>query len=301
MLKNFFSLVFMALMIVCYGQKSTLLQNINYRAKELKHSLNEKGDTLILESAKTIYSVDIFNQDYEKTVEVKGNETAIPLHDTPMGRLVVQAKMSGKRILMTLLRHEKIEYTPANTSSDETLILSRPKLQYLNSSLKPKIKFKVTDKASILKLKTIVIPFFNIQKQELETENILVTTPSEDDEVHQQRPKTSLSSMLNWKPKKKIKSNRLFWICYVVNNGTNTRKIMKMMRHNEVDQLINRLKIENKTSQGKSNTLTVWEIYNSSKFMEQQVANPDYIHSTTSDLFNVVPYYNSSKDLVASN
>ena len=75
----------MFLMLASYAQKSTLLQNINFRAKELKHSLNERGDSLILQSEKTIYSVEIFNQDYEKVVEVGGNATTIPLKGTPTG------------------------------------------------------------------------------------------------------------------------------------------------------------------------------------------------------------------------
>ena len=79
MLKNFSLLVFMLLAIFTYGQKSTLLQNINFRAKELKHSLNKTGDSLILKSDKTIYSVEIFNQNFERIVEIGDKNAKISL------------------------------------------------------------------------------------------------------------------------------------------------------------------------------------------------------------------------------
>jgi len=57
-----YTIVFLLLTTSIYGQKSTLLQNINVRAKELKHSLNKTGDSLILEGERTIYKVEIFNK-----------------------------------------------------------------------------------------------------------------------------------------------------------------------------------------------------------------------------------------------
>jgi len=48
-----------------------LVQNVSFRATELKHYLNETEDSLILEGERTIYTVNIFIKDYDETIEVK--------------------------------------------------------------------------------------------------------------------------------------------------------------------------------------------------------------------------------------
>ena len=65
MMRKLYTIVFLLLTMLSYCQKSTLLQNVNIRAKELKHSLNKTGDSLILEAERTIYRVEIFNRDFE--------------------------------------------------------------------------------------------------------------------------------------------------------------------------------------------------------------------------------------------
>lgn len=106
------AILFLFLTLWCYGQNSTLLQNIDYRAKELKHSLNKTGDTLILNSERDIIKVDIFNSDFEKTFLVNDRSTKIPLVNFPNGRYVTQVKVHDKLIIITLLRH-----TPNNNNT----------------------------------------------------------------------------------------------------------------------------------------------------------------------------------------
>lgn len=296
MLKNFTILVFMFLMMASYGQKSTLLQNINFRAKELKHSLNKDGDSLILESEKTIYSVDIFNQDFEKTVEVDDNEIKIPLNGTPLGRLVVQAKMADKRIIMTLLRHVAIEEKPI-------IKKHRPRLKttdlvaFEDINLSLKVNAFGVDTRTVLLIK----PIEPIITTTIPQENpIEIATTEKEEPISSQnnvsnRQNNSIANMLNWKPKKDNISDKVFWISYVINNGTNSSKKMKMVTHIEADELITKHKAELKTNQGKLNQLTIWEVYNTAKFMEKQVENPDYINSIVSNLFNVKPYFSSIK------
>ena len=68
-----------------------------------------------------------------------------------------------------------------------------------------------------------------------------------------------------------------------------------MATQTEVDKLIAKHKIESKTNQGKLNELTIWEVYDTAKFMEKQTENNNYINSITSRLFNVNPYYSSNE------
>ncbi|MCB0400304.1 MAG: hypothetical protein KDD26_11960 [Winogradskyella sp.] len=92
-----------------YGQRSTLLKNINYRASELYHNLNESGDTLILRGERTIDKVEIFNNDFQKAYIVNSLDTKIPLNDIPAGRFVTEVKVKDKLIIITLLRHDDLE------------------------------------------------------------------------------------------------------------------------------------------------------------------------------------------------
>ena len=209
---------------------------------------------------------------------------------------------------MTLLRHEYIGFIPADNVEVSQNIAEEIKTRKTIPHEAPKIISNATKKVKLqIKVDNIILQLkrqsefvdLQIPAQKLLAENEDI--PNTENIGTPTRNTTSLSNMLNWKPKERIKSDRIFWISYIVNNGTSSRKIMKMVNHNEVDKLIKKLKTENKTSKGKLNTLTAWEIYKPSEFMEEQVANPDYVHSTSSNLFNVVPYYSSSKDLVASN
>ncbi|WP_412561626.1 hypothetical protein [Winogradskyella sp. MIT101101] len=311
MLKNFLLLVFTSLAMLTYGQKSTLLQNINYRAKELKHSLNKVGDSLILQSERTIYSVEIFNQHYEKLVQVGSNEVKIPLHGTPLGRLVVQAKMIDKRILITLQRHDTIKAKPIEVKPIE-IAKARPKaidlpivkslqnIRLVTLDVLPEFSEQLN-----LDIITVTIPkpeikltLVNEQEPIIEKEEIEIIDSvvlNEGNTNLQPKPKTSLSGMLNWKAKKPNTSEKVFWIAHIVNSGTTSRKSMKLVSQSEIDRIIAKHKIESKTNQGKLNKLTVWEVYDTVKFMQKQAENPDYINSAVSNLFDVSPYYSSAK------
>ncbi|MEO1031839.1 MAG: hypothetical protein AAFX55_10570 [Bacteroidota bacterium] len=293
MLKNFTIPVFMFLMLASYGQKSTLLQNVNFRAKDLKHGLNEIGDSLILTSEKTIYSVEIFNQDFEKVVDVASNETKIPLNDTPLGRLVVQAKMQNKRIIMTLLRHEEIEIISEEQLESDPMsntVIPERDMRYADVISKTNPRIIGHDVALNAKNESIFVMVVQTPvKHEIEKPIVR----NEELPRSDMKSRRSLSSMLNWKPKKANTSSKVFWISYLVNSGTNSAKSMRMVSHSEADELISRYKIENKTLQGKLNKLTIWEVYDANNFIKKQSENRDYVHSSESDLFDVIPYFTS--------
>ncbi|BAO74924.1 hypothetical protein [Winogradskyella sp. PG-2] len=108
-MKIIFSIAILLSTALTYGQKSTLIQNINVRAKELKHSINSTGDSLILEGKNSIDKVAIFNSDFEKTFIVNKNKAKIPLLNIPIGRFVTEVKLNNKLIVITLLGHENLK------------------------------------------------------------------------------------------------------------------------------------------------------------------------------------------------
>lgn len=93
------------------------------------------------------------------------------------------------------------------------------------------------------------------------------------------------------------KKQKFYWIVNEVNNNIGSRKIMKLVDKESVDRMIKNNKLENNSVTGRLNELTVWEVYNTSKFMRNQMSNPNFIYSSTSDLFNVVPYYSKESSL----
>lgn len=105
------TLVLLFLTALMYGQNSTLFQNINVRANELKHHLNETGDSLLLNGKRKIHFVDIFNSDFEKRFIVNNKAASIPLKDIPVGRYTTEVKLNNKLIIITLIRNKPILVT----------------------------------------------------------------------------------------------------------------------------------------------------------------------------------------------
>ncbi|WP_299366451.1 hypothetical protein [Winogradskyella sp.] len=105
-----------------------------------------------------------------------------------------------------------------------------------------------------------------------------------------------IESLLSPKKRKSDTKKKLFWVIL----KSSSSKTMKLVDETTVKKMIKKNKLELNSAEGKSNELTVWEVYDSHKFMEAQIADTDYINSTSSDLFNVIPYYSSLKSLVAS-
>lgn len=123
----------------------------------------------------------------------------------------------------------------------------------------------------------------------------------EEFNVIKNSPKISVEFLLTGSKRKKSvnKKQKFYWIVLEVCNGSNSYKSMKLVSENVAEKMISKNKLDAKTDFGKRNKLTVWEVYNSSEFMKNQVADPNYINSTSSDFFNVAPYYTSTKNLIA--
>ncbi|MTE28089.1 hypothetical protein [Winogradskyella ouciana] len=123
----------------------------------------------------------------------------------------------------------------------------------------------------------------------------------EEFKVIKNSPKISVEFLLTGSKRKNPvkKKQKFYWIVLEVCNGSNSYKSMKLVSENVAEKMISKNKLDAKTDFGKRNKLTVWEVYNSSEFMKNQVADPNYINSTSSDFFNVAPYYTSTKNLIA--
>ncbi|WP_299125131.1 hypothetical protein [uncultured Winogradskyella sp.] len=111
MIKSISTLLILFSALILSGQNITLLKNYNPKAKELKHSLNKTKDSLILVSENTILKVEIFNEDYEDVVVVEGHNARIGLNKLPVGKFVVEAKLTDKVIVMDLIKYEDFNET----------------------------------------------------------------------------------------------------------------------------------------------------------------------------------------------
>ena len=244
MMTRLLTILFMSLALYTYGQKSTLLKNVNYRASELYHSLNKTGDTLILRGERIIDKVEIFNNNFQKTYIVNGFDKKIPLEEIPNGRFVTEVKVKDKLIIITLLRHDNVE--EENQKS---------------------IEIETNEKNSI----------FGQSNYQSKAHG---KTASE----------TKIKESLN---KTSTQPVRFYWIVKHINKGHSSSKKMRIGDKEIVDKMIAQHKIDLKSKTGKHNTLTIWEVYDTSKFLRFKRHNPNYASIKEADCFNTDPFYKS--------
>ena len=289
-----------------FGQKSSLIKNVNYRAKDLKHDLNKNGDTLMLQSDKTIYQVDIYNSFYEKKIAINRYKSNIAINDLPEGKFVIEVVLSDRRIIMTLIKHE---------TAEEALMLSDARLEEFRI---PEIETKAPSKdvATIADPVAISEPYKpssieEVQKtnESQEVQNVTsiktsdravdVNSSERDDNVREYN--YSPASLLNTRLKKpNEKSNKYYWVVLEISNGNSSSKTKKLVRGDLINGLISQNKAEIKTAIGRNNKLTIWEVYDTKKFMKEQLLNRNFVTSeTSSKCFNPIPYYTTSKSLTS--
>ncbi len=249
MIKKICILLVLFSTIIVSSQDITLLKNTHPKAKELKHSLNNTRDSLILGCEKTILKVEIFNEDYEKSVIVEAFKTQISLDDIPVGKFVIQAKLADKIIVIDLIKHNYFNAESNSKMSLEQKELAGGKGMMLDDGL-----------------------------------NVIKSSPNH-----------SIDFILTRRKTKKLsnKNQKFYWTETRVNTESASNKTMKLVNQEAVDRMILKNKLEHNSASGKLNELTVWEVYNTTKFMAYQVSNPDFIYSLTSDLFNTSPFYST--------
>lgn len=89
-----------------------------------------------------------------------------------------------------------------------------------------------------------------------------------------------------------------YWVEYVISNGNSSYKTLRFASKALVDQMIAKNKIEVQSVKGKLNDLTIWEIYDTTKFLRFKRLNPNFSQTTQSEYFNVKPYYTSRNSIV---
>lgn len=92
----------------------------------------------------------------------------------------------------------------------------------------------------------------------------------------------------------KTKKVAYYWVVSEINSSFGSRKSMRLEYKEDIAKLIHKHKLELKSSVGKNNTLTIYEVYNTSEFMPNQLKNPTYYETeNSSEAFNAIPYYTS--------
>lgn len=82
-----------------------------------------------------------------------------------------------------------------------------------------------------------------------------------------------------------------YWVIYERNSKMGSYKSMRLEDEYVVKKMIARNRLELNTDIGKNNKLLVFEVYNTSEFMRNQLKNTDYINSEDSEIFNNIPFY----------
>ncbi|EPR72687.1 hypothetical protein ADIWIN_2300 [Winogradskyella psychrotolerans RS-3] len=93
------------------------------------------------------------------------------------------------------------------------------------------------------------------------------------------------------------KNQKYFWTETQIINESGSSKTMRLADQKSVDKMIHRHKLEINSDSGKLNKLTVWEVYNKGEFMENQVSNPEFVYSSSTDLYNHIPYYSTTNNI----
>lgn len=232
-----------------YGQDIVLLKNFNPKAKELHHSLNASKDSLVVKSETKILSIDIFNEDFETSINVEGFESRISIEELPEGKFVVEARLNDKIIIFGLYRPNFTENHTLGSASSKTEEVAEGNGMMLD------------EKGQVIKC----VP----------NKSIAFLLTRENNKSHHS------------------KSQKFYWVVTKVNNEMGSNKTMKLVEKETVDRMISKHKQELNSVSGKLNELTVWEVYNTTKFMELQMSDPNFFYSVTSEVFNTTPYYST--------
>lgn len=316
-MKTLYTSVFLLLASLVYGQKSTLYQNVNVRAKELKHNLNRTGDSLILKCERTIYEVVIFNDDFERVVRVRDKETIIPIADVPVGRFIVEALLSDKLIVITLLRNEPFELPDAapivadtsdlfgtKTTAKEEVIVSVETPVIEEEIIIAEVKApepEITNTEIVTKKADLAVAGKKAEKKPRLTRKVAYTKPKQPAESSLSLFKAEEEATAE-QPRRRstrddddgARANRIvskYWVEYRINNGQNSQKVLKLGDQDTVDRMIRKVEIDKKTKAGRLNELIIWTVYDPTKFVKHKKMNKDNFTSVPSDSFKIEPYY----------
>ncbi|QXP77744.1 MULTISPECIES: hypothetical protein [Winogradskyella] len=285
-MRPLYIIVFMLLTSLVYGQKSVLLKNRNLRAKELKHYLNESQDSIIFKGERTIYEIMIYNSDFERVVKVKTPEAKIIISDIPIGRYAVEAVLRDKLIIVTLLRTENFNLIQSSYIVDNDRP-ERKSLEDLNIPLVSKAKTIETPNEELIN--TLVTK----KSESLNSENTLYQTNLglSGKRVSPAKKEVKVKSITKKASTTSKTTTSKYWVSYKINSGTSSEKTLKMADQATVDRIIRKIKIDMRTTTGRLNELTVWEVFNPSDFAKHKRKHKKNYMNIDSNSFNKVPYF----------
>lgn len=280
---------------LCYCQQSRLFQNVNYRAKELKHRLNKAGDSLTLEGERTIYKVEIFNKNFEQTISVDGFKVIIPLTDIPLGRFVVQASLPDKLIVLTLLRDNDMNglidsYSPRRKTSLFGATPLKPRSESFGTKERveaPRLVV-VNGNDAILSESS---SSDNAEPTKVSTAKFASTSSSitgtDTNEIFNEE-NLKINKTLNINPAhKKVQG---YWIEYKTNASYGGNSIKRIGDQAVVDRMIAIISLDKKTITGRHNELTIWEVYDVSAFLKYKMKRKNDL-SDEAECFNANPFF----------
>lgn len=295
-MRQLYVIVLLLLSSLVYGQKSELIQNVNNRAKELQHHLNKSEDSIVFKSERTIYEIMIFNDDFERIIKVKDTEAKILIADIPVGRYAVEAVLIDKLIIITLLRNESFnlpESTPLLTTTlnpiDKGINLSKKDLANTGNVV-------ASAKEESFKSEN------NTGKTNLILSGKTASPITKEEHKFQLNKNEGLAFQKSILPREKVENatintaNSTYWVIYKINNGSSSEKVLKIVDQKTVDRMILKNEIDMKTFTGRLNELTVWQIHDTTGFVQHKRKNKANYMTIESDSFNLVPYYKTDQN-----
>ncbi|WP_152487250.1 hypothetical protein [Winogradskyella psychrotolerans] len=282
-MRRLYFIVLLLLSSLVYGQKSVLLQNVNNRAKELQHHLNKTEDSIIFKSERTIYEIMIFNDDFERIIKVKDTNAKLLIADIPVGRYAVEAVLIDKLIVITLLRNESFnlqKLTPLLTTTTSPYSKDISPSKVVSTVKKEPFGSENNTGRTDLSLSgKTATPFIKEEKSLTLSKGFTSKTSI--------RPRENAENT----------AKSTYWVIHKINNGSSSEKILKIVDQKTVDRMIQKNEIDMKTFSGRLNELTVWQIHNTTGFVQHKRRNKTNYMNIESDSFNFVPYYKTDHNL----
>ena len=90
-----------------------------------------------------------------------------------------------------------------------------------------------------------------------------------------------------------LEKKTMYWVVYEINSQFSSAKTMSLKCADEIYDLIAKIRLELKSEIGKNNKLFVYEVYDTSEFMSNQLKNIKYYKKIESKFFNVIPLFSS--------
>ena len=216
--------------------------------------------------ALTLFTIFVHSQHitFQPNVNYKANELEQIL-DHKMNQLVLQSK--DKQIQSVVIFNDDFSESIYVNSNKTNIDLN---LLPIGSFI---IKAKIDTKWIVMSLEKkslIRTASFDYSKSEVKEYESIV-----NDNVEDAAKKTTL----------------YYWVVSESNSNFGSTKIMRLEYKEDIDKLIAKITLELKSDIGKKNKLVIYEVFDKSEFMTNQLRNSEYYKSETSTIFNVEPVY----------